>query len=39
MRKHALERIAECGLNRVWVERVALQPESTEADPKPGIRP
>ncbi len=37
MSKHALEQIAERRLDRLAVERVAMQPEWTESDPQPGV--
>jgi hypothetical protein len=37
MRRHAVEQIAERGLDRAWVERVAMHPDWAEPDPKPGI--
>jgi hypothetical protein len=38
MTKHALDRIAEHGLDRAWVESIALAPEWVEDDPRPGVR-
>jgi hypothetical protein len=37
MRKHALDQIADRKLDRAWVERVALRPEWTQPDDKPGV--
>ncbi len=37
MRRYAVEQIAERGLDRAWVERVAMHPDRAEPDPNPGI--
>lgn len=37
MTRHAEEQIADRELERAWVERVAMSPEWTESDPRPGI--
>jgi hypothetical protein len=34
---HVARRLAERGLDRAWVERVALQPEWVEPDPLPDV--
>jgi hypothetical protein len=34
---HVARRLAERGLDRAWVERVALQPAWVEPDPLPGV--
>ena len=37
MTRHALDRITEHRLDRAWVERVAMSPEWTRPDPRPGV--
>jgi Domain of unknown function (DUF4258) len=37
VRRHALEQMAERGIEPVWTERVALDPDWTEGDPQPGV--
>jgi hypothetical protein len=37
MRRHALEQMAERGIELAWAERVALRPDWTEPDPQSGV--